>query len=448
MDVKISVIGAGSAVFSLTLIRGLCTSECLEGSTVSLMDIDGGRLSAAYALLRRYAEELGVRLKVEKTMDRRESLRDADFVINTALAAGHHRLREGWRIARSMGYRHGGSLHVMHDEAFWINFYQFRLFESILEDMLDVCPDAWYVQLANPVLAGITYLGRKYPEAKIVGLCHGFMGAYRLADALGLERSRVSFEAIGVNHFIWLTSFRYNGEDAYPLIDEWLEREASRYWERCPPSDPLGPKAFDLYKRLGLFPVGDTCTPGGGSWPHWYHLDDETERRWREDPSGWWEGYFKWVSRRVEELLSMARDPSIKVTERLPPHEREGLVIPLIESLACGRERVLQVNILNRGALIPGIPQDFAVELPALVSSRGVQGIQTSGLPRRITAYILRDRVAPVEVELEAYESGDRELLVQLVMMDPWTRSREQAERLVEGILSLPYHEEMRKHYR
>jgi len=309
MDVKISVIGAGSAVFSLTLIRGLCTSECLEGSTVSLMDIDEERLSAAYALLRRYAEELGVRLKVEKTMDRRESLRDADFVINTALAAGHHRLREGWRVARSMGYRHGGSLHVMHDEAFWMNFYQFRLFESILEDVLDVCPDAWYVQLANPVLAGITYLGRKYPEAKIVGLCHGFMGAYRLADALGLERSRVSFEAIGVNHFIWLTSFRYNGEDAYPLIDEWLEREASRYWERCPPSDPLGPKAFDLYKRLGLFPVGDTCTPGGGSWPHWYHLDDETERRWREDPSGWWEGYFKWVSRRVEELLSMARDP-------------------------------------------------------------------------------------------------------------------------------------------
>ncbi|RLE84745.1 MAG: alpha-glucosidase/alpha-galactosidase, partial [Thermoprotei archaeon] len=75
MDVKISVIGAGSAVFSLTLIRGLCTSECLEGSTVSLMDIDEERLSAAYALLRRYAEELGVRLKVEKTMDRRESLR-------------------------------------------------------------------------------------------------------------------------------------------------------------------------------------------------------------------------------------------------------------------------------------------------------------------------------------------------------------------------------------
>jgi alpha-galactosidase len=56
--------------------------------------------------------------------------------------------------------------------------------------------------------------------------------------------------------------------------------------------------------------------------------------------------------------------------------------------------------------------------------------------------------VAPVEVELEAYESGSRELLVELAAMDPWTRSREQAERLVERILKLPYHEEMRKHYK
>jgi len=65
-----------------------------------------------------------------------------------------------------------------------------------------------------------------------------------------------------------------------------------------------------------------------------------------------------------------------------------------------------------------------------------------------VLAYALRDRVAPVEVELEAYESGSRELLVELAAMDPWTRSRERAERLVERILKLPCHEEMRKHYR
>jgi len=51
-------------------------------------------------------------------------------------------------------------------------------------------------------------------------------------------------------------------------------------------------------------------------------------------------------------------------------------------------------------------------------------------------------------VELEAYESGDKDLLLQLIMMDPWTRSEDQARKLLEGIFALPYHEEMRKHYK
>jgi hypothetical protein len=33
-------------------------------------------------------------------------------------------------------------------------------------------------------------------------------------------------------------------------------------------------------------------------------------------------------------------------------------------------------------------------------------------------------------------------------MTDPWTRSEEQARAVLEGILALPYHQEMREHYR
>ena len=448
VEVKISIIGAGSAVFSLSLVRDLCLTPNLEGSTISFMDINKERLNAVYSLCNRYAEEMGIKLKLEKTLDRKESLRDADFVINTALAAGHHRLREGWEVARKLGYRYGGSYHVMHDEAFWINFYQFRLFESIINDILDICPDAWYIQLANPVLAGITYLGRKYPEAKIVGLCHGFMGIYHIAEVLGLEKEHISFEIPGVNHFVWLTRFYYKGEDAYPLLDEWIEKEAPKYWEKCPPSNDLGPKPVDLYRKFGLFPIGDTCTPGGGTWPYWYHVDEETERRWKEDPAGWWRRYFKGLEAQVNKIFEVARDQSVKVTKVFPPVKSGESIVSLVESLACDIPRVFQVNILNVGSFVPGVPQDFEVEIPALVSKRGIQGIRTTGLPKPIISYILRDRVAPVEVELEAYESGDKDLLLQLIMMDPWTRSEDQARKLLEGIFALPYHEEMRKHYK
>ncbi|MEO8395803.1 MAG: alpha-glucosidase/alpha-galactosidase, partial [Chloroflexota bacterium] len=89
-----------------------------------------------------------------------------------------------------------------------------------------------------------------------------------------------------------------------------------------------------------------------------------------------------------------------------------------------------------------------AVEIPTLVSKRGIQGIKTDGLPEPLIAHILRDRVASIEVELEAYETGSRVLLEQLIMMDPYTRTQEQAAKLVEDILALPFHEEMRQHYR
>jgi alpha-galactosidase len=103
---------------------------------------------------------------------------------------------------------------------------------------------------------------------------------------------------------------------------------------------------------------------------------------------------------------------------------------------------------LNAEEFIPGIPRDFEVEIGALVSGVGLRGIKAKPLPKSILAQILRDRVAPVETELAAYAQGSRELLLQLVLMDKWTKSERQANALIDEIFALPYHEELRRHYR
>ncbi len=448
MSVKISLIGAGSAVFSLSLIRDLCLTPNLQGSTVTFMDINEQRLDAAYTLCKRYAEEVGITLNLEKTTDRRQALQGADFVINTALVAGHHRLREGWQIAREHGYRIGGSLHIMHDEAFWINFYQYSLFDSIMQDMQEICPEAYFLLVANPVLAGITALGRKYPHIKMVGLCHGFGGVYHLAQILGFDREGLTFEIPGVNHFVWLTHAYHNGRDIMPLINEWRATQSNEYWKTSQASNGMGPAAFDLYERFGAFPIGDTCTPGGGSWPHWYHTDADTEACWQEDPEGWWNGYFPYLDKNIAQIHEAAYNREARVTDLIPPKFSGELFITMIESIACDIPRVLIGNIPNTGDFVPGIPRNIAVEIPTLVSKRGIQGIQTHKLPEPILAYALRDRVAPVEMELLAYETGDKKLLRQLILMDPYTRSEQQAEAFLDAILALPYHEEMRTHYR
>jgi alpha-galactosidase len=87
--IRLAIIGAGSAQFSLGLVRDICLTDELRGSTISFMDIDSVRLDLVHRLAKRYAQEISADLRLEATMDRQAALCDADFVINTALAGGH-----------------------------------------------------------------------------------------------------------------------------------------------------------------------------------------------------------------------------------------------------------------------------------------------------------------------------------------------------------------------
>ncbi len=447
--VKIAIIGGGSGGFTLEHVKAICLTPNLHGSTVTLMDIAADRLNDALIVCRRLVQQAGVDLKVEQTLDRRAALRGADFVINTALVDGSRRLREGWQIAEQHGIHWGGSYHILYDEPFWLNYYQLQVFEGIARDMLELCPKAWLLLVANPVLAGTTFLQRKYPELRMVGLCGADRAALSIARVLGLDTRQVTYEAPGVNHFIWLTKMFYQGRDVFPLIERWLETEAEKYWPDHPEGE-MGLKKLDLYRNLGAIPIGDSASITGASWPWWYHSSAEVEQRWRVNSRDWWYRYAEEVRRAPEHFKQLVRDErhSFIKEEEKRQEGGHGLQIPIIESIACDIPRVFIANILNRNEFVAGIPRDFEAEIPALISRRGVQGIKTGGLPKPIIAHLLRDRVAPVEMELAAYEKGSRALLTQLVLMDKWTPSLAQANALIDAIFALPYHQELREHYR
>ena len=84
--IRLVVIGAGSAQFSMDLVRDLCLTESLRGSTVAFVDLDPDRLAMVHTLATRYAAELGADLRFEQTAERAAALAGADVVINTALA--------------------------------------------------------------------------------------------------------------------------------------------------------------------------------------------------------------------------------------------------------------------------------------------------------------------------------------------------------------------------
>ena len=67
MGKKVTIIGGGSSSFVPVLLRRLMTNEVLGDSTVTLMDIDQGRLDMMQRLGDKLIEGEGSALRVEST---------------------------------------------------------------------------------------------------------------------------------------------------------------------------------------------------------------------------------------------------------------------------------------------------------------------------------------------------------------------------------------------
>ncbi|MFQ6125553.1 MAG: alpha-glucosidase/alpha-galactosidase [Candidatus Heimdallarchaeota archaeon] len=451
--VKICIIGAGSVVWSSILIKDLCLTKSLWGSTISLMDVDRERLEVIFGLAKRYAAEVKADLRLEKTIDRKKALEDSDFVFNTALAGGHSNFELQRKVAEKHGYYRGIDSvdHNMVSDYPTIGGYnQLKLFMDIARDMEDICPEAWLILTANPVFEGSNLLTRQ-TKLKVIGLCHGHFEVNNVAETIGLGLKDLKTESIGFNHCIWMTSFLHKGEDAYPILEEWIKTKAELFWRNWNPKYfdvQMSPAAVDLYKRFELFPIGDT--PRSGGWR--YHMDLETKKRWYGPLGGFdseigWAHYQEDLRKQMSKMRKAYKNQSIRIKRVLPPFKSGEQHIPLVDAIVSNKKRTFQVNIPNKG-VIHGIPDDVVVEVPAILSGNGVQRTHVEGLPKHLMLHIMIPRLLKMEWAVEAFLEGGKDLLLEWLLNDPRTESLEQAESVIKDILALPFNKEMAAHYK
>lgn len=457
MALKIAVLGAGSLFWSSTLVHDICLTPGLKGSTVSLMDIDADRLDTIYAFAKRYSSEVKFDVRLEKTLNRREAIKDADFVINVAMAGGHSYYERMRAVSEKHGYYRGiNSVEwnmVSDYHTIW-GYYQFELASKIAQDVERFSPDAWFLQLSNPVFELTTMIGRA-SKVKLIGVCHGHQDYRDIVGSMGFDSKRVKAESVGVNHTIWMTKFEKERENAYPAFREWLEEEyASFYrgWYQTSKSNPLSvqmsPATMDMYKEYGLIPVGDTVR--SGTWK--YHRNPKSKKKWYgalggfDSPDGW-KFYLEMEERNMRVISSILKRADVTLSGLFPSGVSNEPVTPIINSLANDVRSVQQVNAINNGAL-EGVPDDVAVETPAILDGRGIHRKSGYALPGRILNFSIKPRVQRMEWALEAFLEGGRELLFEWLMADQRTRSNKQAERVIEALMSMEENKPMAKHFR
>lgn len=435
--VKLGVIGAGSATFSVGLVRDICLQQSLAGSHVTLMDVDRERLTPVHTFARRYAAELGADVTFDMSLEREEALRDADFVINTAMYGGHEYV-EGLRTwAEERGYYRGFRI----DQVLNI-----RLMVSVARDMERLCPDAWLIQAGNPVFEGCTAMTRE-TGTKVCGICHGHYGYRELAEALGLDPDDVTAQAVGFNHCIFLTHFEHEGRDALPLIDSWIAEKSEAFWRDHRPrfwENQTARAAIEIHKLTGLFPIGDTTRRGG--W--WFHTDLETKRRWYGQELGGfdseigWREYLRTLDREVGRIHAAVADESTTLTEAFPPEPSGEQHFPLIDALVNDNRAELQVNVPNRGA-IEGVPDDVVVEVPALCSARGIQPYHVGRLPDLLMISVIWPRLLEAERWIHLAMQPDARMLMAIILEDHRTKSYEQAVEFCREVLARPEFKEV-----
>ena len=209
---KLVVIGGGSS-YTPELIEGVIKHhDTLPITEVALVDIEAGKekLEINTAFSKRMVEKAGLAIAVSGTLDRREALAGASFIIT--------QIRVGGLDARSRDERIPLKYGMIGQETTGIGgcFKALRtvpVLLAICKDIEELCPDAWLINFTNP--SGIvTEAVLKHTKVKCIGLCNCSINMqYDAAGRLGVEADALDCRFIGLNHLSVMNHAYLEGKD-------------------------------------------------------------------------------------------------------------------------------------------------------------------------------------------------------------------------------------------
>ena len=417
---KITFMGAGSTVFAKNVLGDCMLTPALRDFEISLYDIDEQRLEESYIMIDSLNKNINEgRATVKKYLgveNRKEALRDANFVVN-AIQVGlydpctiidfevpkKYGLRQ--TIADTLGI--GGIFRALRT---------IPVLEDFANDMAEVCPKAWFLNYTNPMAMLAGYMQR-YTPINTVGLCHSVQVCSRgILNSLGMEFHEPIREKIaGINHMAWLLELE--DADGTDLMPELRRRAIAKLEEELAKGNSTHGDLtrYEYIRRLGYY-----CTESSehnaeynmffikSKYPELiqkYNIPlDEYPRRCVNQIARWKEDRQKYVDGNVS-------------------HERtHEYASYIMEAMVTDKPYKIGGNVLNTYGVIDNLPREACVEVPCLVNKFGIQPTAVGKLPIQCAAMNMTN----INVQLltiEAAVTKKKEAIYQAAMMDPHTAS-------------------------
>ncbi len=388
--IKIVTIGGGSS-YTPELIEGFIKrKDVLPIKELWLVDIEAGKekLEIVGAMAQRMVKAAGLDWEVHLTLDRRKALKDADFVST--------QFRVGLLDARIKDERIPLSHGAMGQETNGAGgmFKAFRTVPVILdivEDMKELCPDAWLVNFTNP--AGmVTEAVMRYGKwDKVVGLCNVPIICRKIAaGGLDVDESELTFKFAGLNHFHWHRVWDRAGKEQTQFLldevygtDDGMMKAMMNVMKGVAKTMPKSNEALDdsgvknipmiaflkdQVKDLHIIPC---------MYHRYYYITDDMLK---EELEKFNEGKTRAeeVKRTEARLFELYKDPALdykpeELSQRGGTYYSDA-ACELISAIHNDSQVEMVVSTRNNGA-VPDLPADVVVEVNAIIRASGPQAI-------------------------------------------------------------------------
>lgn len=418
---KIVVIGGGSS-YTPELAEGIILHrDTLPVKELILVDVAMGeeKVNIITAFVKRMFEKAQIDVKVSYTLDRREALHGADFILT--------QLRVGGLEARgkdeSIPLKYG----VIGQETtgpggFAKAIRTIPVLLDICRDIEELCPDAWLINFTNP--SGIvTEAIYKHSKVKCIGLCNVPINMhYDAAERLGVNPKELHCQFTGLNHLSFMTHAYHKGVDRLPDILRVNEEEGI---------------VQNIAKIEEMDIVANKMNLMLSPYLQYFYFEKSMIKEELEKFHSGKGTRAKEVQEVEKGLFEIYKDEDLKIkpealSKRGGSRYSEA-AISLINSIYNDSSELHVVNVINQGT-IPELPYDSAVEVSCIINQQGAVPIHIGSLPTTVRGIV--EQVKAYEIlTIKSAVTGDKTTALLALMNNPLIHDVEDAKNILDEIL-------------
>ena len=422
--IKLTIIGAGSTVFTKNIVTDLLTLDSFKSMNIALMDINEDRLKTTHELINVVAQKLSAKPTIETFTDRKMALKGADFVQSTIQVGGYkpstiidfeipQQFGLKQTIADTLGI--GGIMRGLRT---------IPVLLDIAKDIMEICPKALWLQYVNPMCANMIAINNSFPEIKTLGLCHSVQGtAEMLASDLSEKIEDIDYLCAGINHMAFYQKFekKSNNEDLYPKLKILAEKivndeiVSSRSKKKTLYSDKvLHEKVrYEILKRFGYF-VTESSEHFAEYVPWFIKKNRQDVIDKYKIPINEYIDRCEISNKAWNELIDSMTSIHNETFTRSDEYASF-----IMDAITNNNDVTINANIMNNG-YIDNLPSNCCVEVPCLINSKGYHPTKIGKLPEHLAA-LMRTNINVQILTAEAAITKKREHIYHAALLDPLT---------------------------